>query len=520
MRAFWRQSIDKARAFWRDQGGGVTVFITPMFLYLLVITGIALDFARHEAERADLQNALDRCALAAASLRQTQDARTVCNDYMRTRAFQDQSVEVQVAVEQSAQNRSVRVGVNTRFDTTALALVGLSEFSVGVESAAREGDDRIEVSLVLDISGSMARDKTRNALGLRETRLRVMKDAAKSFVSQTLGQALAGQTSISLIPFAGGVNAGPFFDILIADGAKRHNYASCIDFVAADYRTHLLPIPASRDQTPHFQHFYYERLRGQRRLPFNPLAGNNADWGWCPVDRPEDQPSSRIVPFSSDADNLNQIIEAFEGHDGTGTPVGLKWGVSLLSHDNIGLIQEAGRVEGSGMNPLFHDRPGVNGANGPQKVLILMSDGRIRHQPRPLPRYYDSPGEIQDLAFNESKVVRSGSGLATTNNLRLNSRNVLRNSREADEDQDEQRRRALQQCRMAQAMGITVYTIAFDIDPADEFGQEAVQFLRACARKDGEGAVVANFLEARDGAQLEQVFSKLVAEITRLSLFR
>ena len=139
---------------------------------------------------------------------------------------------------------------------------------------------------------------------------------------------------------------------------------------------------------------------------------------------------------------------------------------------------------------------------------------------RPLPRYYASPGEIQDLTFNEDKVVRSGSGLATTNNLRLNSRNVLRNSREADENQDEQRRRALQQCRMAQSMGITVYTIAFDIDPADEFGQEAVQFLRACARKDGEGAVVANFLEARDGAQLEQVFSKLVAEITRLSLFR
>jgi len=60
-------SISKLVHFLKNDGGAITPFIVVMFLTMVVGGGMGVDFMRHEAERAALQGALDRRALAAAS---------------------------------------------------------------------------------------------------------------------------------------------------------------------------------------------------------------------------------------------------------------------------------------------------------------------------------------------------------------------------------------------------------------------------------------------------------------------
>lgn len=83
--------------FIADSAGGVSIFMLVFFILIILISGFAIDLMRHETERADLQNALDRGVLAAASLRQTRDAEEVVRDYLDARPFfSDQALEVSV----------------------------------------------------------------------------------------------------------------------------------------------------------------------------------------------------------------------------------------------------------------------------------------------------------------------------------------------------------------------------------------------------------------------------------------
>lgn len=70
------------RWFVQDETGAVFIFGLQIFLILLVVSGLAIDFVRQEERRTVIQNTLDRAALAAASLDQTLDPKAVVKDYL------------------------------------------------------------------------------------------------------------------------------------------------------------------------------------------------------------------------------------------------------------------------------------------------------------------------------------------------------------------------------------------------------------------------------------------------------
>jgi len=72
-----------------DQRGALTPLMLVLLVGILVSSGIALDLMRHESERSDLQDALDRGVLAAASLTQTVDPETTIRDYLDSRSLSD-----------------------------------------------------------------------------------------------------------------------------------------------------------------------------------------------------------------------------------------------------------------------------------------------------------------------------------------------------------------------------------------------------------------------------------------------
>ena len=55
--------------FRQDEDGGLIIFSLYLFVMMLMIGGLAVDFMRYEITRTRLQNTLDRAVLAAADLR-------------------------------------------------------------------------------------------------------------------------------------------------------------------------------------------------------------------------------------------------------------------------------------------------------------------------------------------------------------------------------------------------------------------------------------------------------------------
>ena len=483
-----------------------------MFLMLLFTTGLAIDFAVKEGERADLQNALDRCILASASLTQTGNTQQICEEYMAKRTFGYKSTNVAAARQITGVNTStVDACAIMRSDTTFLALAGLPFIDMQVCGSATEGDNNVEISLVLDISGSMTREETLDRHGVSRKRLDVMKDAAKTFVTNTLTGPGSQNTSISLVPFSGQVNVGPFFDLML-NGTRDHGFSSCLDFNDSDFNNLSLP-NGKRQQTPHFQHFFYERMRGQPNLPINPNGGNNTDWGWCPTD------TQALVPFQDSIIALHDDIDAFVGHDGTGTQYGMKWGLALLDPSTQPMIANMAVDPNLDLPPRFGTRPGPYGPGGPQKFIVIMTDGRIRHQNRPKNSELNNNPEF--FHFNENATFQctaGGQASRCADNILISNRdraNLGSQSAEND-DEDDRRQQFLDLCAAADLQGIRVFTIAFGFlpDDVDPLAASARAMLTNCANPEG------GFFDAQNGTDLDLAFNAIVAEVQRLKLFR
>lgn len=456
------------RSFLRiDERGAITPLMLVLFIGLLLTTGIALDLARYESERADLQNSLDRGVLAAASLSQTLDAETTVNEYLDTRMLSRDVLEVRVISQDSVDARRVDASAIYDMDTSFLRMVGMSGMSVPAISAAAQRTEHLEVSLVVDISGSMAREFT-GGTGFK--RLDVLRTSAANFVDAVLTPSAVPTTTMSLVPYSGQVNAGVMFDHF--NDSRVHTYSSCTEFTQEDFDTTELPAANSRAQVPHFQWFTFEGGRG-----------HEADWGWCPSD------DQAIVPLSNDPDALKAQINGLIGHDGTGTPNGMKWGLGLLDPTTQGLTQDL--VTAGVVNSEFSDRPVAFNTPDTLKVLVVMTDGNIRYQQRPKPQYYNSNYEIDYWANN-----RLSSSYAT-----------LDSSSERNADEALQSDRFLALCARAKQRGVVVFTIGFDIDAGDDAYNE----MRSCASSPS------HFYDV-DGLDLDAAFQQIATNITKLKL--
>jgi hypothetical protein len=374
---------------------------------------------------------------------------------------------VSVRAENGFNSRQITAGAEYNMNTIFLRLAGLNQLQVPAVAAAAETAQNAEISLVLDISGSMARER---ANGTSSSRLQVLRAAASNFIDIVLTESARSTTSISLVPYAGQVNAGPLFNHF--NTSRVHNYSSCIEFTASDFNVTTLPSANSRAQVPHFQWFNYEATRG-----------HDAEWGWCPNDnRP-------IVPFSNDPDALKASIANFSGHDGTGTQIGLKWGLGLLDPSSQPLIQTL--VNAGVVNAAFENRPVAFDDTGAVKIVVLMTDGNIRFQQRPQAGAYDTEFERHLLASNKLSESKS----------------VLDSSFKRNNDEAIRTSQFQSLCDRAKSSGVTVFTIGFDISSSSPAFNE----MRNCA------STFAHFYDV-DGIDLDAAFKQIAGIINRLKL--
>ena len=456
--------------FLPDISGGITAFTAMIFSFMLLAFGMGVDFMRHETLRAELQNAVDRGLLAAAATGQTIDLETTVRSYVKSTNFVEDGYSL--AVNQTTPNGIKQVSATASYDmpTYFLKLAGISSIPVVADGSAIEGIDTIELSLVLDVSTSMSYNTTG---GTTDSRLTVMKEAAKEFVDIVISNSPTDKVTINLVPFAGQVNPGSVAFNRLASSTV-HNYSNCIEFTANDYTLATLPSNNSRAQMQYFQF----------SKPWNRSGGvtyPEVGWGWCPGGNEEE-----IVYHSSNIATLQLAIDNLNTHEATGTQNGMKWGTALLdpsSDDLTTALVAANKVESQ-----FSSLPRSYNDAKNKKYVVIMTDGNTTQQLRLKSWYYDSASERDYWANNLS------SNQGTHFQFNTTTTNTARNQ-------------FLSQCQAAKDAGIIVFTIGFDISA----GSSAHTDMSACASSPS------HFYDV-DGLQLNTAFSSIVATIQKLKL--
>lgn len=582
------------KSFLRDDRGTMTIFSVFILMLILIVTGAAVDIMRHESVRASMQATLDHAVLAAADLDQQRPPETVVADYLTKAGMGSTLADVRVT--ESMTHRTVMARSQTTLDTFFLRMSGFEQLNAHALSEAEENISYVEVSLVLDISGSMRWN----------TRMDRLKPAAGSFVETVLARD-PNTTSINLIPYAGQVNPGPdVFDWLEAEpptadadstppdatdytpmwsqdisnivvyfdtdddgfhdrahkiegfpetgdpdfisndvdhylgavwahavqidddltwddtllgvsikggksltafyavegnangpaidygpaentangqdsevnwgtldiGALEAAYvaakggtgavavsipSSCVEIPAAAFGETALP-PEGTAQVPHFHYW--------------PIDNTVMDWGWCPED------DTAIQYLANNATQLSNDIKNLRMHDGTGTHYGMKWAVSLLSPEARWLTDHLVEL---GLAPEAHyGLPRAWGAEGTQKFIVLMTDGQITDQWRPVdPTHLDNAiVELKDQSSdNRVKMTRRDDNLSAF----------------------------YDQCDLAKANGVVVFTIAFE---APQGGRDE---MRTCASS------ASHFFDV-EGNEINEAFQTIARQINNLRL--
>ncbi len=455
----------------RDDDGGITIFVLTLTILLLVAGGMAVDYQRYELARADLQDALDRGVLAATNSNQLYDpsaeqsvseqARDVISDYIAARNYRPAGLQIGAVVNELAGGRSIAASATEPLDTIFLRMIGIDRMNVVVNATAVQATPKLEITVVLDVSGSMGWNSTSSP----GRKIDQLKSAAKEFLETILAPEVGAQTLITIVPFSQQVNLRREMADLYRLN-RRHDFSSCFDFHSLDFDTVTMP---TQPGTPyiHGQHFI-ESGSGSSRL-FGCPKTNNA-----------------ITPFSNNLAALSAAVDALTVETWTTTYVGVKWGAALLDPTSRPVVNAM--IANGTLGEEFAGWPNDWDDPSTRKIAVVMSDG-------------------QNTRLNEiveSRYSRHPATYWNVNPPRSNEKySVIDNERTGEGD------RLLKDiCDEIKAAGAsTIYTIGFELA-----GQpRAEQALGDCASSPSSFYLV-------DGVEISTAFRNIADEIVNLKL--
>lgn len=332
--------------FGSRQDGNITIFSVYMALLVLIVSGAAVDIMRFEASRAVMQTTLDRAVLAAADLDQEQAPVAVVNDYLAKAGMSE--VVTSVHIDQGLNYRTVTAEGLGWLDTIFLRLSGYDKLAPPALSVAEEKISNVEISLVLDVSGSMGSNY----------RIQNLRTAAKEFIDTVVKpyEEGSGLTTVSVVPYNATVNLGPSlaahwtFDDL-------HDHSYCAIFPDNSFfATEILPTQ-ELERLAHFDLYSSSESSTEISSP------------WCKTGE-----DSAVIVHSSDASRLKNHVNSLGANGNTAIDLGMKWGVALL--DPAARPVVSALVEDGLVLPQAADRPAEYSNPEAIKFVVVMTDGQ------------------------------------------------------------------------------------------------------------------------------------------------
>lgn len=429
--------------------------VSLLALPLALIVGGAVDFMRFEQSRSALQNGLDRSVLAATSLTQTVGAEDAVHTYMKTIGVAGYDLTVDES--KALNSRVITAQASYPMSTTFLSILGIDTLDVVARSKAEEKRQRIEISLVLDLSGSM-----------RGARLAAMQPAAKAFVTRLIRDETRDFTSMSLVPYAGQVSLGHVaFDALAAGGPGRtHDKSSCFGNLDTTFSA-TIPDFTKAEHVPQFSTWKVSDWQNANK-GYNP--------GFDPWNCPTEETS--VTMISNDSNYLTQQIDGYHMFDGTATHIAMKWGLHLLDPAFKPYLKKLSDNGGPHLAPEFADRPSPFGDPETLKVIVLMTDGEIVAQQRPK----------SGLPVNEQPTVGGTTAEKVSGSKAMDL--------------------MVAACQSAKDKGIVVYAIGFDVVKANP---SFLAKLKSCASSPS------HYYDAKT-SDLNAIFQNIAGSIEQVHL--
>ncbi|MFG6590490.1 pilus assembly protein [Sulfitobacter sp. 1A12157] len=547
-----------AERFRKDEAGGMLVLMLIVFFGITIFGGLAVDLANHERTRTTFQTHLDNAVLAAASLSQDLDPEEVVRSYLTSAGLDASEVVIASSEEKIGGilvGRTVEASLPAGLNTYFFRFFDIDSLGMTISSEATERVEDIEISLVLDVSGSMGE---RTSDRSRMVKLDLLKNAASDFVETILSDSEEGRVSISIVPYSTKVNPG---SALLGQYAvtSEHNYSHCVDFDADDFSRLGISTSAELQRTGHF-------LIGNESASY-PTSGQ-----WvCRFDA-----GFAITPLSSSIQALKAQISALTALGSTSIDMGAKWGLALLDPSTQNPV--SGLIASGQIDAAFRGRPHPYDADNSMKVLVLMTDGENREEYRLRSQYASGESDLikttyrgntyysvissesyyendDDRAYPESyfyaehpfgnQRMWDDDTIANNSSYRYGNRSeeerldwpevwaemspyyygynmygrrynwswywgsrasLFRNSMQWTVDAGEKDRRLRQICGLANSAGVVIYSIGMDVDNTN-----SLNLLKDCASSE------AHYFDVH-GLEIQTAFDMIAASISMLRL--
>ncbi len=478
----------------RDEEGSVTAFIVVMFLTMVVASGMAVDFMRHETARADLQNALDRGVLAATNLAQgVSDKEQVVEEYMLSRSFKPAALSLDVDYldpsdpDYNPNKFTVTAEAAYELPTFFLKLIGFNTMTIPANSSATHIQNDLEVALVLDVSSSMVKDYSRSSgdqiipkNSTQVTKLELLQEAAVDFVEEILSGDRVEKSLVSLVPYSSNV-ALPSSLASFYNFDTHHNHSYCVEFDNSDYSDTDITASQSLEQ---YQH-YGESSSHVSELRTKGYIGSSEYVYICPSEENE------VTAYSNSVSDLTSAINGMRPERMTATFAGMKWATALLDPESQRIVSTM--VSSGELSDSFDGAPVDYNTVGVTKAIVLMTDGGNTDQRRVkwstynwvrsnwgsnwFNNNYPNSGWLQDYVWNNKNSWSNGEGDDLMHDI----------------------------CDAAKSAGIVVYTIGFEVTDI------TASKLSYCATDASKHYLV-------EGVDISTAFDQIAADVQSLKL--
>lgn len=504
----------------RARHGGVAMIFALAMPPVALMAVAGVDFHRASTVRMNLQDALDAATLAAARSSETTTAgvNRVGLAALRANLANYPGVRLSEAATSFVLNAdgSVDSRAKVTVDTLVADMFLGGSMDVGAEASVLRSNNRLEIALVIDNTGSMASGG----------RMRAAQDAATGLVDRLAAAAERSPEDdavrISLVPFSMTVKVGteyrtaPWMDTtasaygnnqlfsgsisrLTLFDRLRVSWAGCVESRPYPYDTRDTA-PTTTNRNTLFVHYFapdepdidlyssdhtWRQYRVDNNYVSDGLTGNNPNKNWDTrarrVEKYSNSPNlsggrgpnrgcdmEPITRLTTDYRAITRSISRMSPSGNTNIAMGLMWGWHALSPNA----------------PFGDGRP--YGEERLTKIAILMTDG----------------DNVNSTYSNPHNSTYAGVGYIGQGRLGVGTNSSANQRRDAMDN------RLAELCRNMQAEGIVIYTVGVGVDTRTQ------TLLRNCATGRD------NFFNVSSAGGIGEAFDRIAGSIENLRIAR
>ncbi len=334
----------KVKDFRKDQAGNIAMILGLSAVPIMLAAGSAIDYSRIANAKSNLVSGLDSSALYAASItgKTSDELKVLARNYLDVNYKNTGDAPITgFGLENYADKVVVTGSVDVK--TWFMSLGGITHIAVPAQSEVMKSGSSIEVSLVLDQTGSMSGQK-----------LIDLKAAAKKFIDTVIW---TGQNpyyaKAALVPFTYAVNPGSFTT------AARGTVLAGTQTVPG-YANYKFKDSNGIDRTYPITSCVSERQGAQATTDASPsgapvgrVYGNTGSCNNIPA----------IIPLTNDKTALKTAIDNMVAGGSTAGQIGMAWGYYMVS-PNFGLWSGS-------------STPGSYSQDHLKKIVVFMTDGEF-----------------------------------------------------------------------------------------------------------------------------------------------